>query len=110
MTKYNWDNVPEGFKWVARNRDEVLWAFAHRPEIDRARGEWIDGMPAVRLGVANYCLIHDNWTDSLEERPKGSRYQIDTGIGLLRIIDTRTDQPLSGNQIVDLLNEHEERE
>jgi len=108
MTKYKWDNVPAGFKWVARNRDEVLWAFAQRPEIDRPRGEWIAGTPAVRLGVANYCLIHDNWTESLEERPKVGRYQMDTVTGILRIIDTRTDQPLSFDQIVDLLNERSE--
>jgi hypothetical protein len=52
--------------------------------------------------------ILDDWTESLEERPKVKRYQIDKAVDFIRIIDTREDKPLSGYQIVDLLNEHEE--
>ncbi len=105
MTKYNWDRIAGGYKWAARDRDEVVWAFGQRPELDRERGEWVDRMPPVRLGQAPYCLIHDTWTESLEERPQPpKRYRIDTGTDILRIIDTFTKAPLSGNQIVDLLN------
>ena len=111
MTKYNWDSIPKQYNWVGYNRHGIIRAFRGRPramdgfwaDCNEEFTEWVGELPTV--------MLWEDWKDSLEERPQPpKRYQIDKGDGLLRIIDTLTNQPLSGYEIVDLLNERKARE
>jgi len=107
MTRYKWDVIDERFSWVAKDANGMVEAYRERPILKEFW--WYSGSATEILGYAAPWEDHSDWRESLEERPKpAQRYQLDTGVGLLRIIDTQTDQALSGNQIVDLLNERGE--
>jgi hypothetical protein len=110
MTKYNWYNISGCFRWVARNRDEVIWAFGERPELDKEGGVWQGGMPAVRLGGAPYCLIQDGWTNSLEERPTPpDTYEVrfDANISASRIYRNDDFCYMSLSEVARKLNEYD---
>jgi len=107
MTRYDWDKIDKRFNWVAKDANGMVEAYQVHPILKEFW--WYSSGATEILGYAPPWESHSDWKESLEERPKpAKRYQIDTGPGLLRIIDTQTDQALSGNQIVDLLNERGE--
>jgi hypothetical protein len=109
MTMYNWGRVPKQFGWVARDDDDEIRAFKELPY--PTDGEWrgqSNGQKGSAMGHLSGVVDAPSWLDSLEERPKPpKRYQIKRGNGLLQVIDTREDKPLSGYEIADLLNERE---
>jgi len=111
MTKYKWDAIPKEYRWVGYNRHGIIRAFRERPramdgfwaDCNEEFTEWVGELPTV--------LLCEDWRESLEERPDlPNRYRLhhlrwkDSGI-----IDTTTNHDLTLGEVLDLLNEHEER-
>jgi hypothetical protein len=111
VSKYNWDEIPEEFRWVARDKYGAYWAYPIKPSLADGVGAWVwSGATPVEVGQLPDCLSAEAlppWQDSLEERPKPPpRYrseQLDGG-RVFTVIDAQTDKALTGPEILGLLN------
>jgi hypothetical protein len=112
MTKYNWKEVPEYINWIARDKNGNVWGYQTEPRIVPDVAVW-----SVRgdaecdiLGCFTSRGILDDWTESLEERPKPEpRYKM----GYARWDATTLRDDIDGRyltmgEILDLLNEREQ--
>jgi len=112
VTRYNWNAIPDMYKWVAVDSHGVIRAFRERPramdgfwaDCNEEFTQWVGELPTV--------LLWEDWKDSIEERPKpATRYRLEHSRWLASgIIDTTTNHELTFGELVDLLNDHEERE
>lgn len=61
-TKYDWSGVPSIYKWIAKDKDDHIFAYIGKPY--KGNKEW--------YGFKPLFIEQDNslwWQDSLEERP-----------------------------------------
>jgi hypothetical protein len=109
MAKYKWDAIPTEYNWVAKDSDGTIEAYSERPILREY--DWHSsglGSTAV-LGYSRSWESDDDWEDSLEERPKVSRYRLyHTPWVHSGITDTITNHYLTLGEVLDLLNERSE--
>lgn len=70
MTKYDWSNVPEIYKWIATDNTGHAFGYTSEPKKYSDLGmfqNWIDKENMIFAPTNN--LFQCNWQDSLEERP-----------------------------------------
>jgi len=104
MTRYNWDAIPNEYKWVAMDAYGYVLAFKNEPEL-HCWGWGKDNEPRLLCAGGDYILLGD-WRDSLEERPKpAERYRLDPNRWVdSGIKDTTTNRYLTLGEVLDRLN------
>jgi hypothetical protein len=116
LTLYNWDKVPEHFKWVARNYDGRIYAFKERPDLYTNTKQWlVSGNGCELMGSVAFVLndvVLCDWTTSLEERPKPKpryiHWKNDSPLDRIILFDTQDRENITIKDILDHYNrEHQ---
>jgi hypothetical protein len=109
MTKYNWDEIDEQWNWVAMDGDGFIFVYEKAPSIDGCAWKEPDGGRYHCKGAIPQILnrtVLDDWTESLEERPKSQpRYVMDIDRWTTSwITDRINSREITMGEILDLLN------
>ena len=67
MSKYDWSNVPDIYKWIGTDISGSVYAYTNKPKWDAWSGSF-----KMKGGFRKLCNQYSVLTreDSLEERPK----------------------------------------
>ena len=65
----DWNQVPEGYDWVAQDEGGVVWAYEVEPT--RGANQWIIKSPYRLTSFQHHIPIHPNsaWYNTLTKRP-----------------------------------------
>ena len=66
----DWNEVPEGYDWVAQDEDGVVWAYEDKPDLGESQWRLID-IHSRLTPFNNHIPIHPNsaWYNTLTKRP-----------------------------------------
>ena len=66
----DWNEVPEGYDWVAQDEDGVVWAYEDKPDLGESQWRLIDIHSRLTTFNNHIPVRHNhNWRNTLTKRP-----------------------------------------